>query len=201
MTKINNYSLNSQFSKKYRDLLFIFHATIADGRVPKYFDGENHHERVCQTKLKIDLQLEYHLGMLSGIEEKVVQWPEDNRPYERFYCETESCTNPGRVTPGWMRTSEAEYLTYAFEVLGLGLDIYFIDFQKLKKWFWSQLEQHPNCFHPHRNPDQNQTQGRLVPIKLVTRIIPTQRYRVTFDGVCQQVGFDAVLLPPQGEAA
>src|SRR5579864_2580075 len=143
----NNFALDYCFgTSRYRDLLDNhFYPFIADGRRPRRFDKDDRHDKIRQMKLKIDLELERHPGVWQDIEEKVARWPATGIPHTAFFYETESCSRPGMVTPGWMKNSEAETLLYAFEVEQRGLDIYFCEqFQEIKTRFWAELRKNPN---------------------------------------------------------
>jgi hypothetical protein len=188
----NNFALDYCFgAERYRDLLDDhFYPYIAEGRRPRRFDSQSRHDKIRQMKLKIDLELELHKGEWQDIEEKVVRWPVSGNPHTAFFYETESCSRPGMVTPGWIRKSEAETLLYAFEVEKRGLDIYLCEeFQEIKNRFWEELKRNPNCFPCSRNTDRNQSQGRLVPIGFIVCNFNVKRYFLTLDGVCSQVDF------------
>src|SRR2546430_16919285 len=94
------------------------------------------------------------------IEEKIEQWPGYKRV--NFALEVNSCTKPGRESPGWMHYAEADLLLYAFAYEGdTGLDVYLIDFPKLRKWFWSL----PVRYQTRTLNTHNRTRIALTPIK------------------------------------
>lgn len=181
---INNFAMNEQESKVHRPLMRHFYEFIAPGREPKYYDGKTKFEIAVQRKLDVDLTIPSENGE-EGYEEKIIKWPEKGEPHTSFYAETESCTNPGNITYGWMRTGQADYLIYVFEYPN-GLDIHKIRFQVFKDWFWQEIKR-GRPFPPSRNADNNRTQGLLVNIVEVHKKIPAERYFLTWDGVCRQI--------------
>ncbi len=193
----NNYQEDFLFgNEKYQDLLDAhFYPHISGGQQTKRFDSESVHDKTCQRKLKVDLEIQLNDGFWHFVEEKVVRWPENNRPHKAFYYETESCSRSGLITPGWMQDSETEYLMYAFEILDCGLDIYLSAFQKLKTKFWEELNKNPYCFKCHRNRGKNESQGRIVPISFTTNATYTKRFLLHLDGRCEQVPFNTIFLP------
>lgn len=200
----NNYSEDHQFgTEEYQSLIDTsFYPSIAkpatfDEKWIRRFDGQNHHDVLRQRKFKMDLEVELLPGVLFDTEEKVVRWPESGEPHTAFYYETESCSLPGLITPGWMKDSEAQCLFYGFEVLGRGLNVYFSkQFQEIKSRFWCELKKNPNCFLWHRNKGQNESQGRRVPIGFIVRNFPqTERYLLHLDGTCERVEFNTPFLP------
>jgi hypothetical protein len=206
----NNYSEDHQFgTEEYQPLLDnYFYPNIAGGSVfelrsIRRFDSKSYHDMLRQRKFKMDLEVELLPYVWFDIEEKVVRWPQNGKPHTAFYYETESCSLPGLITPGWMRDSEAECLMYAFEIPARGLDIYFSkQFQEIKDRFWQAMEKDRNCFHWHRNKGKNESQGRLVPIGLITRRFPQiERYHLHLDGTCKRVEFNASFLPCDTEAS
>jgi hypothetical protein len=193
----NHYLEDHQFgTKEYSRLLDEhFYPFLSGGHSPRRFDNDGRHDKLRQTKYKTDLEIELSDGFLHDFEEKIARWPEDGKPHTAFYYETESCSRPGLITPGWMRDSEAEYLMYAFEIHKRGLDIYLSDFQKLKQEFWKALERDPRCFECHRNRGRNESQGRIVPISFTTKATYTKRFFLHLDGACEKVDFNVVFLP------
>lgn len=120
-------------------------------------------------------------GASKMIEEKIVRWPESNRPHERYALETWSCSNKGRWSPGWMaHYSIADYLIYCFAQKNGGLICHLIDFQELKKWFWEWV---PPEWKPrflgcpvHTMPTKNRGITRLVPINAVRKNVKVKIY-------------------------
>jgi hypothetical protein len=195
----NNYREDHTYTDGFKPLLDNhFYPFIAKDVIIRRFDGESPHDLLRQRELKMDLEATLLPYVWHDIEEKVVRPPQDGKPpHTAFYYETESCSLPGIITPGWMRDSKAQCLLYAFEIAACGLDIYFSrQFQEIKSRFWCEMKKNPNCFCPHRNPDKNQTQGRLVPIGYIIRhFTKTERYFLHLDGTCERVDFKAVLEP------
>ena len=200
----NNWQEDLQFgTEEYQPLLdSSFYPYIAKEVQIRRFDSKSYHDVIRQRKFKMDLEAMLLPDVWFDIEEKVVRWPiKTGKPHTAFYYETESCSLPGLITPGWIQDSEAECLMYAFEIPGRGLDIYFSkQFQEIKTRFWQAMEKDRNCFHPHRNKGKNESQGRLVPIGLIIRRFPQiERYHLHLDGMCEQVEFNVSFLPIEQE--
>jgi len=111
------------------------------------------------------------------IEEKISSWSDKIGKRDLFMLETDSCTNPGHKSLGWMHNTKPHKLLYAFEMKEGGLDIYVIDFQKLKDWFWPIHTK----YDVWEQPGFNRTQCRKVPINDVVGIIPTTHYIINAD--------------------
>ncbi len=111
-------------------------------------------------------------GVVAGIQEKIIRWK--GRELERFFLETMSCTVKGHESPGWMRTSQAEFLLYCFTTADGDLDCWLIDLGALQRWFWPREQE----FEPHRmegDEHPNHALGRKVPIELVRANVLTWR--------------------------
>lgn len=189
MTSINYFPVNDQDSKRYRDLMHDFYRYIVPGCKPHYMDGDSHFEQFVQRKLDIDLLLEDPRGVLDSYEEKIAGWPADSEPHTALCVETESNSNPGFITRGWIDTCQANNLIYVFEVTPLQLlDIYHINMPKFRKYFWQEYRKNPRRFSPFRNSERNKSQGILVGIGEVYKCIEgTKRYLLSFDGSCEEV--------------
>lgn len=192
----NNFEENFSFGvHKYRHLLEILYKRYCyEGRY--VFVDKSRFSTLVQRKLKTDTVIQKHPDVSYGIEEKVVSWPvSKNKPHTAFFLETRSCTNKGYESPGWMKTSCADYLLYAFEIKSIGLDVYLLDFPILQRWFWDKAYTHLRYpFSTMR--DKNRTEGKLVPIIDITRSIPVERFLLTFDGVCKPLRLGVDILSP-----
>jgi hypothetical protein len=172
---MNDYPVNNEDSKKYRHLFPILYSHVFPGHTDLHYYPDGSSEQLDD---KVDLALCYR-GRELQLEEKLI-----SKQYSKFYCETESCSKPGMITDGWMRTSKAHYLVYAFTVPDRGLDIYILKFPEFKEWFWVEMAKRPCPFDWHRNPDKNQSQGRLVSVQWCIRRVPARHYFLSFDGEC-----------------
>lgn len=121
-----------------------------------------------QKEMGVDTVFQVAGGEMVSVEEKIVRWP--GYPYSTFCLETDSCTVPGRESPGWMHYSAADFLLYCFVTVNHGLDCHLIDLPKLKAWFWPLAGQF-EVFGPL--PTLNRTMGRKVPIVDVHANVPT----------------------------
>ena len=165
----NNFEENFAFGvTTYRHLLDIFYKHYCyDGRFVCIGDIEKSpFSDVLQRQLKTDTVIQTGVRVSYGVEEKVVSWPTSGQPHTAFFLETRSCTNPGKISDGWMRTCQADLLLYAFEIKDVGLLIYLIPFPRLKQWFWqTYLPTLPRSdYGLSVMPDENRTEGRVVSI-------------------------------------
>jgi hypothetical protein len=169
----------AQWSRKMREtfLSHFYGKYSVDGRYV-YIDKSSC-STLLQKELAVDTIMQWPTPHTSiCIEEKIVQWP--GYKYMNFALETESCTVPGRERGGWMRYAEADYLLYAFAYENdSGLDIYLIDFPKLRGWFWNL----PVRYESHTMKETiNHTRFEKVPIKDVVQAVLTARYLCTSEG-------------------
>ena len=118
-----------------------------------------------QRRLAVDTIVQGKNGAAVCIEEKIVRWPEKRgKAYTAFCLETESCTNPGHESDGWMVYGQADYLLYCFaNARETVLYCHFIDFIILKKWFWENVDN----FRPFQMTKYNRSRGRVVPIAAI----------------------------------
>ena len=99
-----------------------------------------------------------------------------------FCLEIVSNTVSDPQVPGWMITAKADTLIYSFIWLKDILDVYVVDFDHLRRWFWEEVESQnwraytvPNSF--------NHTTSMLVPIKQVAAAkIYIRRHLITSEG-------------------
>jgi hypothetical protein len=180
---------------KYRHLLEILYKRYCyDGRY--VFIDKSRFSTIVQRRLKTDTVIQKETDVSYGIEEKVVSWPEKKgKPHTAFFLETRSCTNPGHESSGWMETSCADYLLYAFEIKDVGLDVYIFNFPRLQHWFRKHVFSNSR-YRFHTMPDENRTEGKLVPIADVVKYIPTERFLLTFEGICKPLRLEVDILSP-----
>lgn len=117
-----------------------------------------------QRRCAVDTIAQGEDGEAVCVEEKIVRWPGYN--YRAYSLETESCTVPGRESPGWMRYGEADVLLYCFARQRV-LDWHMIAFPPLKAWF-AQHEEAFDTFGPLET--LNRSAGRLVPLGPVSQL-------------------------------
>lgn len=156
--KINNFFLNDHDQRKVRDaVLFPYYARTYEHFVP--LDGKSECSMLLQRN-GADTAVRTKRGRTLYIEEKIVKWP--GYQYASICIETESCTLPGLVSPGWACHAKSELLNYCM-MEPLCLRRWQFDFQALLPWFWPLAE----TFREHVMPDGNRTRCRLVPIEQI----------------------------------
>lgn len=178
MRLTDDFVAASDYARRMRDrfLSRFYQKYAVEGRYV-YID-KSACSTVLQRQLAVDTVLQAKDGSLC-IEEKIEQWPGYKR--ENFALETDSCTVVGREKQGWMHYAQADYLLYAFAYEGdSGLDVYLIDFPKLRAWFWGLPTRYPAHVMEHT---LNHTRFEKVPIVDVRRAVPTARYLVTDDTI------------------
>lgn len=174
--------------KKYRALLEAFYRRYCYEQRYVFVDHSPCSDRL-QRQWKIDTMVQRDAESSQSVEEKIVKWPKTDCAYTAFFLETHSCTNQGYESPGWMSTSQADLLLYAFEIKDVGLVAYVLDFPRLQRWFWAQyLPALPHPDHGRSVMAQfNHTEGRLVPIVTVVKHVPTECFLLPFEGGCQRL--------------
>lgn len=179
----DNFIEASAYSRLMRDTFlapFFYGKYALDGRY--VFIDKSACSTILQKELAVDTIMQVKDGGSLCIEEKIEQWPGYKR--ENFALETDSCTVVGRERKGWMQYAQADYLLYAFAYPeDSGLDVYFIDFPKLRDWFWKM----PSRYPAHVMTETiNHTRFEKVPIIDVRRAVPSSRYHITSSG-CQPI--------------
>jgi hypothetical protein len=130
-----------------------------------------------QKRFAVDTIVQGKDGAALCIEEKIVRWP--GYAYDAFCLETDSCTMPGRESPGWMRYGQADFLLYCFAQPDDSLICHLIDFPKLQAWFVPREASLPR-FGPLRT--LNASAGRKAPISQVRRDVPSWMRRAEAPG-------------------
>ncbi len=172
----NNFFVNDKDQKEIRDRFLVpFYNKFAQKGQYVFIDKSSCSMHI-QKQIKIDTIVLSQKGGTVCIEEKIATWPQyKNKPHTAFFLETDSCTNPGHLSPGWMKNGMADYLLYCFVTRMSNLDIYLLNFPELKKWFWRVWKNYPE----HTMKEQNRTRGRLADILEVVNNINCSRYYVT----------------------
>ncbi len=176
----NNFYAALAYTQQMRDkyLTSFYKKYSLDGRY--VFIEKSACSTMLQKELAVDTIFQSRKSGSLCIEEKI------ERKYTgNFALETESCTKPGHERGGWMRYAEADYLLYAFAV-STGLDVYLIDFPKLRSWFWDSEERLPLRFRPHVMDTHNRTLIKIVPIEDVKQEVGYLRYLCT-EEMCMRV--------------
>ena len=177
--------------RQYRHLLDAFYQQYCYEQRYVFVD-RSRCSNLLQREWKVDTMVQKDAQCSLAIEEKIVKWPANNTPYTAFFLETRSCTNKDHESDGWMKTSQADLLFYAFEIQDVGLVAYLLDFPRLQHWFWHDYL--PSLPHPGYGlsimPGANRTEGRLVAIATVVKQIRSECFLLPFEGRCQK-------LPPE----
>lgn len=178
----NDFNAASEYARRMRDtfLVHFYQKYSVEGRY--VFIDKSACSTILQTQLAVDTIFQSSHDKSICVEEKIEQWPGWKR--SKFALETRSCTVVGREKPGWMHYARADYLLYAFAYEGdSGLDVFLINFPKLREWFWGLPTRYPSHVMKHT---LNHTEFEKVPIVDVCRAVPTYRYIITRDG-CQPI--------------
>lgn len=173
----DDFDAARKYSQMMRDtyLIHFYQEYSLNGRY--VFIDKSACSTLLQKELAVDTIYQARNGGSICIEEKIEQWHE----YQRwnFALETESCTKPGRERRGWMHYAKADYLLYAFAHEGdMGLNVYLIDFPKLREWFWNL----PTRYEAYTMPTINRTRFEKVPIRDVRKAVPTWQYNISSEG-------------------
>jgi hypothetical protein len=170
---MNDFARDNEWQRGMRDRILapgLYRHVATDGRY--VFIDKGQLATLLQKRFAVDTILQGIDGRAICIEEKIVRWP--GYRYANFCLETKSCTVPGHESDGWMVYGQADYLVYCFQTELGDLDVWVIDWPKLKAWFWP-IEA---TFPEFRMRNLNETMGRLVPIADVERSVPTWRHWV-----------------------
>lgn len=172
---MDEFARDDVFQRKVRD------AVLAPGYYGQFategryvFIDKGRCATLFQKRFAVDTIVQGKAGAALCIEEKIVRWPgydyekqvtiAPGYDYKDICLETESCTNPGHESPGWMTYGKADFLLYAMmkpDRLEIGL----YDFEQLQRWFWPLVE----TFKVFQMPKNNRTRGRRVPIETIKR--------------------------------
>ena len=156
-----SFNIDLKLAEKHRNRLKDFYAIKAfEGRYVfiNKLSGEIAEElqnRSVDTILQISDDKEIY------IEEKIVRWP--GYEYTAVTLETESCTVKGYEKDGWMKklTSKNHFLAYGFLQEDETIKLYIIPFDKLKSWFWENVDK----FKSTVTDQINKTECKIVPLE------------------------------------
>lgn len=119
---------------------------------------------ILQRKYAVDTILQAKNGKAVGIEEKIVRWK--GYPYRHLCIETESCTNEGFESEGWIHYGKADYLLYCFQQEDESLICWLIDFAKLQDYYHENKDR----LKPFQMEERNRTRGVLAPLHEIKNI-------------------------------
>lgn len=167
------HHMQARFMTKYYDY-------ISNGRYA-FINGKlSFCAKILQKELAIDSIYQNPQGDVVCAEEKIERWP--GYPRTNFALETDSCTVPGHEKQGWMHYAKADILLYGFSLENEeGIDLYKLNFQPLKHWFWHVYQR----YDTYTMPTLNRTRIRKVPIAHVLKVsgVFPSRYIITYDGI------------------
>ncbi len=173
----NNFTAASAYAEHMRDKYLVHFYRKYSVEERYVFVDKSACSTLLQKELAIDTIMQ-RPGYSVCIEEKIEQWPGYER--QNFALETASCTVVGHERQGWMHYAKADYLLYAFaQVNDSGLEVYLIDFPKLRHWFWNL----PTRYPAHVMEETlNHTRFEKVPIRDVAEFVKCTRYLITGEG-------------------
>jgi len=143
---MSDFNRDNRWQRRLRDEILVpgFYGEYAtEGRYVLLDKGRltSHFQR----RLAVDTIVQGKNGAAVCIEEKIVRWPKTGKAYTAVCLETESCTNPGYASAGWMVYGQADYLMYCFaNARETVLHCHLIDFPALKGWFWENVDAFPS---------------------------------------------------------
>lgn len=180
MRLVTDFAADLAYTRMMRDRFlapYFYRKYSLDGRY--VFIDKSACSTILQKEMAVDTIFQAAKdGASLCIEEKIERWPGHKR--SNFALETDSCTVKGKERQGWMHYAKADYLLYAFAYEGdTGLDVYLVDFPKLRAWFWNIPQRYPAHVMEHT---LNHTRFEKVPIADVMRFVPTAHYLVTGQG-------------------
>jgi hypothetical protein len=168
---MNDYHINLQMSNEHSPPVVKFFQRCATEGQAIFIRGESQFSVKVQQELHADIVANSFLNFFEGsvgIELKV-RSPQYAGKRD-ILIETRSCTKPGRESPGWIYTCEADLLCYENLQYGTPLiRIRILDMPGLKLWFHGvDLTQ----IKPIVLPDKNRTESypilwQNIPVELI----------------------------------
>jgi hypothetical protein len=174
---MNDFERDNNWQRGLRDRIlapYFYGKYCVEGRY--VFIDKGRMASLFQRRYAVDTIAQGKDGEAICVEEKIVRWPKWDKPHRHFCLETDSCTVPGRESNGWMHYGEADYLLYCFaDKEEVALTCYFINFPKLKEWFWPLVE----TFDVFQMKNTlNKSRGRKVLITDVVEAVSTTAHLV-----------------------
>ncbi len=176
---INSFSVNAEYAERHVKHIILFYRRRYGQCV--YFTGSH-----CSTAI----QKQFHADAVIGVEDQSIVTEiktakQHGTPLTRMYLEYQSCSIPGYRTPGWIVTSKADTLTYAYMLQDGSSDTYIVSMNRLQAYFKAKVGE--GRWEPHKNQDQNQSAGYLVPLREIKEHLTVERYRIQPDGTFKQL--------------
>ena len=156
---MSRFHFDDAAQKKVRDLVLgpgLYGPFSLDGRY--VFIDKGTLATTLQKRFAVDTIVQALDGRAVCVEEKIVRWP--GYKYASLVLETKSCTVPGHESDGWMVYGQADLLHYAMCQENGDVLCRLINFPKLKKAFWPDVER----FEETVSAQSNRTACRKVPL-------------------------------------
>ena len=146
--------------------------------------GHNLLAKALQKKEHVDAIVQTNTGEFKYIEHKFTFYNEENEKKHpnRRNLTMETVLNVELNTPGWVKTTKADYIIFGFEQAPQNkcLEAYLIEWSKLKEWFND---------HKHEYNPPYTTIGRkynstfyAIPIAYIEKQIKIWKYNIYSDG-------------------
>lgn len=142
------------------------------------------------SNCSIAIQKQFHVDIVVGENEshitEVKTVKQRDTPLTRIYLEHLSCSIPGYRTPGWIITSKADTLTFAFMLKDGSSDTLIGSMPRIQSFYKSADKS--RWGEPHVNEGENRSSGYNVPIIEIRQAIPDmERYRISPDGSYRKI--------------
>lgn len=173
-------------SRQIRDRYLVKYYDLRSNGRYIFIDDKSFCAFKLQKELAVDTIYQATDGKIYYVEEKI-----DSKPRPNFALETDSCTTPGHEKEGWMHYAKSNLLLYGFVLEDeRGVDLYELQFQALKRWFWNGGKDKYNNPYEGTGPytmhnTYNKTRIWRTPITAVLEapgVFP-RRYLITDDGI------------------
>lgn len=159
---MNDFTRDNEGQKRVRNLVLgpgLYGPFSQDGRYV-YID-KGRLASTLQKQFAVDTIMQRLNGDAACVEEKIVRWP--GYAYRFVTLETNSCTVPGRESPGWMVYGKADLLNYAMCQADGNVLVHLVDFARLQESFWKVYKN----FEETITEQINRTACRKVPLSWI----------------------------------
>lgn len=175
---INSFPINAGYSDEHIQHIILFHRKRSGQAV-------NLKGSQCCTEIQKMFKTDLAVGEDKGRMVEVKTVAQRDIPMTKMYLEHLSCSIPGYRTPGWIVTSKADELDYAFMLQDGSSDTYIVDMPRLQRFYKSADK---TRWEVHVNEEKNRSAGHKVPILEIRQAIPDmERYRIYPDGSYKKI--------------